>query len=328
LNVSSNTPQVNQSITITCNQQIAPSNGNSVSSTVEYRYSNDAIWSSDDLVIGSDVSTLGNSISTEAESIPFTIPSGSSGTKYILMKADALSSITESNEANNSATITLTIPGSSSLPDAIINSAASSATNVNVGQVITISCVQSISSSGTTIYPSVQYRLSSDAVWQSTDTYIGSDVSTLNATNLNESENISYTIPNQIGARYILIKADAGNSIAESNENNNVAVIPITIIAAMSEPFDSQTLKSATSKADSQLSIFPNPAKSHVHIVSQEFEWNEVQIASIDGQIIRSEKRTGTNDTHTIDVSNLMNGIYYVLLTDGHSQIGQKLLVE
>jgi hypothetical protein len=67
------------------------------------------------------------------------------------MKADALSSITESNEANNSATITLTIPGSSSLPDAIINSAASSATNVNVGQVITISCVQSISSSGTTI---------------------------------------------------------------------------------------------------------------------------------------------------------------------------------
>jgi subtilisin family serine protease len=328
LSVSSSTPQANQSITITCNQQIAPSSGSSVSSTVEYRYSNDAIWSSDDLVIGSDISALGNSISTEAESIMFTIPSGSSGTKYILMKADALSSITESNEANNSATITLTIPGSSSLPDAIINSAVSSATNVNVGQVITISCVQSISSSGTTIYPSVQYRLSSDAVWQSTDTYIGSDVSTLNATTLNESENISYTIPNQIGARYILIKADAGNSIAESNENNNVAVIPITIIAAMSEPFDSQTLKSATSKADAQLSIFPNPAKSHVHIVSQEFEWNEVQIASIDGRIIRSEKRTGTNDTHTIDVSNLMKGIYYVLLTDGHSQIGQKLLVE
>lgn len=328
LNVSSSTPQANQSITITCNQQIAPSTGSSVSSTLEYRYSNDAIWSSDDLVIGSDISTLGNSISTEAESIPFTIPSGSSGTNYILMKADALSSITESNEANNSATITLTIPGSSSLPDAIINSAVSSATNVNVGQVITISCVQSISSSGTTIYPSVQYRLSSDAVWQSTDTYIGSDVSTLNATTLNESENISYTIPNQIGTRYILIKADAGNSIAESNENNNVAVIPITIIAAMSETFDPQTLKGATSKADSQLSIFPNPAKSHVHIVTEEFEWNQVQIASFDGRIIWNEKRSGTHDTHTIDVSKFITGMYYVLLSDGHSQIVKKLLVE
>ena len=325
--VSTSNPQVNQNITINCNQQIAPSSFNSTLSTIEYRYSGDAVWSTDDIVIGNNNSTLGNGISSEAESITFNIPAGS-GTKYILIKADALSSVAESNESNNIATIAITIAGSTSASDVFINNPQCSSTNAFVGQSITISCTHSISGTNNTVYPSLQYRLSTDAVWQSTDTYIGSDVSTLNATVLNEAENITYTIPNQLGTRYILIKADAGNSISESNENNNVAVIPITISAAVIAHDPSYNLENADAPSIPDIRLYPNPTNEVVTIETIDFNWKTLHVVTLDGRVLLRRTRSEWNRQYPLNVSELTSGAYVIVLSDDSNQLSRQLLVE
>jgi hypothetical protein len=327
VSVSTASPQVGQSITINANQQVTPSNGSSISPVLEYHYSTDNVWSTDDVVIGTDVSTLGAGISSESENITYTIPAGN-GPKYILIKADALYSVAESNESNNVTSMAITIAGSSPTTDVFINNAQCSSTNAVVGQSITISCTQSISGLSNAIYPSLQYRLSTDAVWQNTDTYIGSDFSTLNATVLNEAENITYTIPNQIGTRYILIKGDAGNSISESNENNNVAVIPITISAAAIAYDPTYSLENADARLTLDIRLYPNPTNDVVTIETIDFDWKTMHVVTLDGRVLLTRTRSEWNRQYPLNVSELTRGAYVIVLSDDSNQLSRQLLVE
>ena len=326
--VSSTTPQVGQTITINCTQQVSPATGSTLSPVVEYRYSNDASWSVDDVLIGTDVSTLGNGISSEAESITFTIPTGS-GTKYILIRSDAQSTVTESNETNNTTALTISIPTTSNnLPDLTITNASSSAASATIGQVITINCTQTANAASAVISPLVQYRLSTDAVWSSSDVSIGSDISTLSSSTLNESENITYTIPNQAGTRYILIKADAGSSIAESNENNNVVAIPITIVAAMMADDSMNESKSAEENHISNIRIFPNPATDRIWIESNQFDWNNLQVFSADGQLKITSERTQLRTLDELHFPQLSGGVYVLQFSDGIKTIAHRIVIE
>jgi hypothetical protein len=324
--VSTTNPGIGQSITINAIQQIAPATGSAVFPVLEYRYSNDAVWSSDDIVIGTDASTLGGGISSESENINYTIPSGT-GTKYILIRADAQSAVSESNENNNTVSIALTLPAASNLPDVVITNATASATSVVVGQSITINCTQTITTATSTLYPSVQYRLSSDAIWQTTDTYIGSDVSTLSSAITSEAENISYVIPNSIGTRYILIKADAGSAVSESNENNNVAIIPITIAAAATLP-DVQasniTISSSNAIAGQSIVIscrheITNPGATG-YPVQMQFRWSSDAILTSDDLLLGSANATLSPlslyelETISFAAPNVSPGSYYVLI--------------
>lgn len=324
--VSNTTPLVGQVITISAIQQITPANGNVVYPVLEYRYSNDASWSSNDIIIGTDASTLGGNVGTESENITFTIPSGS-GTKYILIRADAQSSVNESNENNNTVSIALTLPASPTLPDITLTSATVSAASVVVGQSITINCTQTITNSLTTVYPSVQYRLSTDAIWQSTDTYIGSDVSTLSAAVMSEAENIAYVIPNSIGTRYLLIKADAGGVVSESNENNNVSIIPITIAAAATLPdvFASNITLSNSNAISGQSIVLncryemTNPGATAYPLQIQ-YRWSTDAVLSSDDVLLGSGSATLSPlnpfelETISFAAPNVPSGSYYVLI--------------
>ena len=326
--VSSTTPQVGQTITINCTQQVSPATGSALSPVVEYRYSNDASWSVDDVVIGTDISALGNGIASEAESITYTIPTGS-GTKYILLRADVQSTVAESNETNNSATLTITLPSNpSTLPDLTVANATCSSSSATVGQLVTISCLQTTNTASLPISPLVQYRLSTDAVWSSTDVSIGYDVSNLNSSVLSESENITYTIPNQTGTRYILIKADVGSTIAESNENNNVVAIPITIAAAMIADDSMSELKSAEEHQTSSIRIFPNPATDRIWIESSHFDWKYVKVFSADGQLRITSERSQLRTLDELNFQQLTNGVYFVQFSDGIKTIAHRLVIE
>ena len=326
--VSSTTPQVGQTITINCTQQVSPATGSTLSPVVEYRYSNDASWSVDDVVIGTDISALGNGIASEAESITYTIPSGS-GTKYILIRADAQSAVSESNETNNSVTLTISLnTTTTALTDLSITNASCSAASTTVGQVVTINCTQTANAASAAISPLVQYRLSTDAVWNTTDVSIGYDISTLNSTVLSESENITYTIPNQTGTRYILIKADAGSSIAESNENNNVVAIPITIAAAMIAHDSMSELKSSEEHQTSSIRIFPNPATDRIWIESNHFDWKYVKVFSADGQLRITSERSQLRTLDELNFQQLTNGVYVVQFSDGIKTIAHRIVIE
>jgi hypothetical protein len=319
--LSTNSPQVNQSITISCAQQINLSVPTALQSTLEYRYSTDEIWSSDDIIIGTDVSSLGNGVNSENESVTYTIPAGT-GTRFILIRADANGVHAESNETNNLVILPITLQSASNSPDVFIASASVSSVNVISGQTITISCAHATTSATTQIYPSLQYRLSTDALWQSSDTYIGNDVSTFNSSVLSENENITYTIPNITGTRYVLIKADAGNSVVESNENNNVYVIPITIAAAFEEQDD------YTYDEKEKACLFPNPGSSFIKIISPSFEWQHMSILTTNGMSVLSADNSPNHPTTEIDIQSLKRGCYLVQLINENRIETLRLIVE
>jgi len=112
--VSTTSPAVGQTITIFATQQVNPASGSAIFPVLEYRYSNDAVWSSDDIIIGTDASTLGSGVAAENESITFMIPAGN-GTKYILLRADAQSAVNETSESNNTTVLTISLPVSSTI---------------------------------------------------------------------------------------------------------------------------------------------------------------------------------------------------------------------
>jgi hypothetical protein len=83
---------------------------------VQYRLSNDNIWSSDDIVIGTDTSSLGGGVEFNMETITYTLPTNiSTGGKYIIMKSNFDGSVSESTMIDNtcSAYIVVTNPGAS-----------------------------------------------------------------------------------------------------------------------------------------------------------------------------------------------------------------------
>ncbi|NDF13576.1 MAG: hypothetical protein EB060_12285, partial [Proteobacteria bacterium] len=202
------------------------------------------------------------------------------------MMADASSQIAESNEANNLISLPINVIAGSSLPDIFLTSATVSASTVTVGQSVTISTIQNCNPFPTaTSYATLQYRFSIDATWESTDTFIGSDISTFTATIAAEAENITYTIPNSPGVRYILLQCDASNTTAESNENNNVVAIPITIVAAA---IDAPGNKYGISTSILKGKIYPNPAGEKLFVEVSDGALKAAAIHYADGRLFRA----------------------------------------
>lgn len=92
---------VNNILTINCNQSTNDPTLTSVTSILQYRSSTNTTWGdSDDIIIGTDTTTLGNGISTGVESITYNVGSVT-GTRYILIKANYNGVITETNSNDN-----------------------------------------------------------------------------------------------------------------------------------------------------------------------------------------------------------------------------------
>jgi hypothetical protein len=316
-------PTVGTTITIQATQTTTAQTGTAISPTLEYRYSIDAMWSADDIAIGTDLSQLGGGIAEEIESITYTIPAGN-GSRYILIMADATAQINESNENNNLVVIPITVGTGSTLPDIFITGASVSANTVTVGQSITINAIQQRNPLGaSSSYASLQYRFSPDATWETTDILIGSDISTFTTTIGSEAENITYTIPNNPGNRFILLRCDASNTTAESNENNNVVAIPITIIpAAVQEPFNSWI----DSSSDVQCRVYPNPSHDKLFIDEDTQTIQAAWILKTDGQlcltISREEIEAG------ISISGLDPGVYVLRISDGNRYFSSRFIKE
>jgi subtilisin family serine protease len=321
--ISSTSPTVGTSVTIQTTQNTSSPNAASIAPVLEYRYSIDATWSADDIVVGTDVSQLGNGVGSENESITFTIPAGT-GARYLLLMADASSQITESNEGNNLIALPINVVAGSGLPDIFITNATVSSSTVAVGQSITINAIQNRNPfPSTTSFASLQYRFSLDAAWESTDSFIGSDISTFTATIGAEAENITYTIPNSPGVRYILLQCDASNTTAESNENNNVIAIPITIVAAaIQEPLNRPTDRTNSLKCQ----VYPNPSQEILFIDGDLETISAAWIMRQDGQLCQTISME--NLQTGINISALDPGIYVLSISDGSRYFNSRFIKE
>lgn len=76
---------------------------------------------------------------------------------------------------------------------------------------------------------------------------------------------------------------------------------------------------------NSSLMVFPNPAKSILYIQSKnEMELQSVAVYNVLGQLVL----TALNPTHTIDVSNLKSGNYFLKVTTGMGSRSVKFIKE
>jgi subtilase family serine protease len=140
------------------------------------------------------------------------------GTWYLLIRADGANSVPESSETNNTTWRALPVgPDLSVLGLTAPSSAAA-------GQSITVSDTTSNQGGGAAPASVTRYFLSSNWVWDAGDTPLGSrDVATL-AGGASSAGSATLTIPagTAPGTWYLIVLADGYATVVEAAENNNV----------------------------------------------------------------------------------------------------------
>ena len=215
-----------------CNQHYSGPATSNFTVYLGYYLSTDMTYDASDILLADDNSTIGSD-PEDGERADVTIPTGTvAGTYYILFFADHTEEFIESDETNNVSyvEITVTDPGDD---DFTIQDPAATITSLSEGETTSASCLQAYSGGNTTsLSPELGYYLSTDMVYDASDVLLDTDGSSICATDIDDPENETLTIPagTNPGTCYILFFADHTEAITETNENNNIAYVEITII--------------------------------------------------------------------------------------------------
>ncbi|MBZ0219539.1 MAG: chitobiase/beta-hexosaminidase C-terminal domain-containing protein [Candidatus Methylomirabilis sp.] len=204
----------------------------SATSYVRFYLSTDATITTSDLYIGNRaVDALGGGASSGAITsfnIPATVVPGS---YYIGAVADATNTNPETDENNNTAATPITITSGIDL----IVSALGGPLSAAGGTGISVSETVSNQGSGTSTSSYVRFYLSTDATITTSDLYIGNRAVDALGGGASGSATTALNIPATVtpGSYYIGAVADATNTNPESDENNNIAVTPITVTSGI-----------------------------------------------------------------------------------------------
>jgi subtilase family serine protease len=140
-----------------------------------------------------------------------------------------------SEAANNLPPVTYTYTYSAT--DLVIQTPSLSSNTVTANGNLSLSSVIYNNGSTAALSSNVGYYLSSDTLYSSSDQYLGtSSGGSLNA-NSGSTKQATVTIPNiALGNYYLLFYADHTNAVNETNENNNVKAISLSVIGNTIEP--------------------------------------------------------------------------------------------
>ncbi|AFY47683.1 CARDB domain-containing protein,putative collagen-binding protein,Calx-beta domain-containing protein,subtilase family protease [Nostoc sp. PCC 7524] len=204
----------------------------------------DRIYISDDETFdGSDTFIVSQSITSQTPlaadgsyniTRTITLPNTTLGNRYLLFVADGNNAQSETDETNNVRAVAIELGA----PDLVVTAATAPA-SLTLGGTTDLSWT--VSNIGNSPAPSDWFDrvyLSNDTTFDSSDTLLTSqsaaastplavgDSYTLSATNV--------TVPlTDTGDRYLLFVADATSNQGETNENNNVFSLPVTIAGAL-----------------------------------------------------------------------------------------------
>ncbi len=196
-----------------------------------YYLSTDAILDTGDKLLTTD-SNPGMIVgSSHSESATLTIPSSTApGDYYILFVGDYNNLHTESNESDNGVAVPLKVE--LAYRDVTVVSTSLSANSVTQGGFVTaygsMKNEGNIAISG---YTNLGYYLSRDSLFDGSDVLLATDYNSSMAVGGAVSESATLTIPSTtvLGDYYILFVGDYDNQQTESNEDNNVSTVPLTV---------------------------------------------------------------------------------------------------
>jgi subtilisin family serine protease/uncharacterized membrane protein len=172
------------------------------------------------------LSSGGSSFGTTSVTIPATTGTGQ---YYVIAKADADGTETETQEGNNTRYGTLAVG-----PDLVISS-SSLPYSIAAGSSVTVNSTVMNQGAGPAGASTVRFYLSANLVLDASDLVLeGSRSVPALGAGASSAGGVPVTIPagTPPGGHYLLIKADGDGSVAEVNEGNNLAPKPIQVTSA------------------------------------------------------------------------------------------------
>jgi hypothetical protein len=163
-------------------------------------------------------------------------------------------------------------------------------------------------------------------------TLFGSDWSDLGGGDASDPENQNFTIPAGTGQRYVIIMCDWNSGVLESDETNNVVIIPITVNAAMAEDPNQEAESKSITPGEIKtlaLNVYPNPARDLLSVVwsnASEHEQPVLTVLDLSGRVINApvERR---KDGVFISLESLSNGSYILMLQDQEQVAVQRFML-
>ncbi|MDV3001938.1 MAG: hypothetical protein N5P05_003544 [Chroococcopsis gigantea SAG 12.99] len=210
-------------------------NGKANLVTQTYFYlSGDSTLDSSDRLIGQDSVTSLNPYTSRTESASFTLANNiSTGNYFLFAVADGTKIIGESNENNNKIAKSISVTGVAiNGPDLVITNMASPST-VAAGDYLYFD--YTIANRGTTAVDwtgnNTNFYLSTDNRLDAGDTYLATDYLYSLSPGATETDSVYISLDSSLAAGnyYLLAKADANNTVLESNETNNLVSKVITV---------------------------------------------------------------------------------------------------
>ncbi|WP_167291179.1 CARDB domain-containing protein [Hymenobacter busanensis] len=200
------------------------------SSNVGYYLSTNATLDAGDQLLGTSIggalSVNGSSFRNSYLQLGTAVAPGS---YFLLFVADYQNAVSESNEQNNVSSVSITV--ASPNHDLVIQQASALPVSVAQGGILSLSCYINNLGNATAPSSSVGYYLSTNATLDASDVLL---TSTFGGTLVPAFQSSRYGTTNipagtPTGSYYVLFVADYQNVVGETNEQNNVAAVSITV---------------------------------------------------------------------------------------------------
>lgn len=305
-------------------------------SRLGYYLSTNTTWGASDIPLTND--PVGNLSpgGTSFENATLTIPNNTSpGTYYILFVADMNNQVNETNENNNVAFDMITVSCGGS--DLVISSRS---TNINTlacgGSLTAYATVKNVGTVATNSSSTLGYYLSTNKTWESNvDLPVGTDFVGVLSPGGTSFESASITLPNNTapGTYYLLFVADRNDVVNESNENNNVAYLAITVTCGVSDLIISSRSVSTTNvNCGSSLTAYAtvknignqttNSFSYLRYYISTNTTWDATDTPLASDYVINLPAGTSSNESASLTIpSGLTTGTYYILFVADYSDL-------
>ncbi|MBX0291189.1 T9SS type A sorting domain-containing protein [Hymenobacter sp. HSC-4F20] len=295
------------------------------SSTVGYYLSTNATLDAADLLLTSSPGGQLGASQSGYRAASATLPSTTApGTYYVLFVADYQNTVSETNEANNLAAVSLNI-----LPpsiDLLIQQPSVGTTTTTPSSVLRLSCSIRNQGNSTALNSSVGFYLSSNSTLDASDQLLTSAFGGQLTAGYSDYRSISTNLPANTnpGNYYILFVADYQSIVAESNETNNVTAVALSVVPPSLDLTVSQAqLSQTTALAGSFInysSYVYNQGNTAAPVSGQgvylstdaTFSANDVQLTTNQIPSLNEAQSYYTYGSFTLP-SPLTSGTYYVL---------------
>ncbi|HTM30604.1 MAG TPA: CARDB domain-containing protein [Vicinamibacterales bacterium] len=298
------------------------------SSTGFYLSLNSTIDGSDTYLGSRSVNTLASG-GSESGSTTVTIPATiAPGTYYIVARADWAGLLQESNETNNARASNTMRVG----PDLVVSALTVPATAAP-GSTVLVADTTRNQGAGSAASTSTAFYLSTNTSWDAADVALGTHAVAALAGSASAGASTEVTIPGTTvpGTYYIVARADAGDAVPETLENNNTRAATVRvgadlIVSSVAVPSaagagDSITVAESTRNSGGAESV---ESTTEFYLSGNaSLDVNDVRLGARDVPTLAAGATSSTNVTLVIPAGTAAGSYYVIAKADALLEVGE-----